>query len=96
MMAIGLCDVLFMIYFCSANLFFSNIIHKRYPLTTQNSFQILNIEFNNIIFASIVVCKIANIITSYLFVLPWSIFLGNNFIFCYLCKDQLRSSLHYD
>ena len=29
-----------------------------------------------LLFVSFVVCKIANIITSYLFVLPWSIFLG--------------------
>ena len=30
MMAIGVCDVFFMIYFCSANLFFSKIIHQKY------------------------------------------------------------------
>ena len=30
MMAIGFCDVLFMIYFCSADLFFSENIHEKY------------------------------------------------------------------
>jgi len=52
MMAIGVCDVLLMFYFCSANIFFSRLIHR-----------------------NIVVCKIVNILTSYLWVLPWSIFL---------------------
>ena len=29
MMAIGVCDVLLMLYFCSANIFFSRLIHRK-------------------------------------------------------------------
>ena len=99
MMSIGLCDVLFMIYFCSTNIFFSDIIHKKYIsihlLIALQRFLIMRLKFS--LFDSVVVCKIANIITAYLFVLPWSIFLGNstNSSLRHDALVQVRQSTHW-